>query len=287
MRRRRIFFAILIGLTIIMFFDSGIRTDGSFNFRIESDVVHSASVSRNENFVIAVDDVELFKLVNLSGDVQIIGEDRADIAVDSNITAYASTEELAAEYLQQVTVVHDIIGNKAEVRLGPTSGRRNITGIVTDFVILAPQDLVYDLELRYGTVELENLHGGVTAMINYADNINITDLNGDANLIVSYSDGFIDGIGGKLNLKVSYSELSVTKISDNMNLESRYSDINISDLDGDLVINSAFDDLEIENISGAVVGHSTYSSVNGLDVGTNKHWEMSDGSLKLLTGNSN
>lgn len=285
--RRRIFFAILIGLTILMFIDPQIETNSSFNIVIDKEMSNSASASYNQKQIFEISDIDIFKLVNSRGNVQIVGEDRLDIVVYSTITAFAKTEELVQEYLQGIEVVAKTLGNQLEIGLTLPKDRLTTTQVVSDYIVQVPHGLAYDLELSYGTVKLENLAGVITAIINYADSINVTNHSGDAFFIISYSDGIVNGIDGELNLTSAYSDLEVMNISEDMTLHSRYSDVLISDLAKDLEILSAFDDLRLENIAGSVRGVSTYSEVNGLGLGTDQFWEYENGSVKLLHGDSN
>ncbi len=94
----------------------------------------------------------------VNGGIEIIGEDRSDVALEARVSAWAPSESEANDLLRQVVI--DTANGELRDR-GPHSHFLNRTGYSVDYHLRVPQHLAADLHTMNGGIDLAHLDGNL------------------------------------------------------------------------------------------------------------------------------
>lgn len=273
MNRKRIFYTILIVLTVAAIWD--IRTNLHLGEVIEQSVTYEGNnvkfegetASRETQTVILASGLHALELANQFGDVEIIGEKRDDISVTNKLTVYAVTQAIAIEYLDELNLQQ--ITRDGVTQLKVLTGKQpdGVNGVQSDFVVRMPEQLALKLDAAFGDINVESIKGAFTGNLEFVERIVINELYGATSLDVSYSLGEVTNIYSDLLVKSAFSLLNIQQVTGNMKLESQYSIFSGESLEGNLVYNGNFDELNLHDVGGDLTGKSRYSSLLGRGIG--------------------
>ncbi len=184
-----------------------------------------------------------------AGSITITGADVADCNIVATITGYAPTEEEAQELAEQVAIEMETIGSTLKVRADkPHTG--NNQSISVSYRIVVPQQTNVDCHSSYGSLDLANIDGTVTART---------------------SSGSVDAeqIRGSANLSSSYGSITCERFSN-----------------GDLVVKTSSGKVTISDATfGRCDAATSYGSVTGHSLsGETIKFRSSSGSIDLTDG---
>ena len=124
-------------------------------------------------------------VIGKNGGIELVGEDRNDVALEAQVIAQASSREDAERLVHEVRVETD--GTiRAE---GPKTGNWSV-----NFKLRVPRHLAAELKTENGGINLANLDGTVRAQTTNGG-ISLSDLGGDALLGRAGADQFRQHLG--------------------------------------------------------------------------------------------
>ncbi len=117
---------------------------------------------------------------SMNGGIEVIGEDRTDVALEARVSAHAGTQSEAEAILKEISIS---TGGTVEAH-GPThSGQRNWS---VGYKLLVPHLLAGKFHTMNGGLSLASIHGDITGettngglhIENLGGNVNVTTTNG-------------------------------------------------------------------------------------------------------------
>ncbi|WP_324716506.1 hypothetical protein U7230_14305 [Carboxydochorda subterranea] len=221
-----------------------------------------------------------------------------DVELESRLTVYATSEQAARQYLQQLRVrlvSTEEGGARLEVdrpALTPSevkrvklelAGRmpsdglvqlRNSSGTVSVSGVAGPS-FVYN---SMGRTELHDLRGHWRVDVPFSDltvrrvagsmevsgsyaSSTIDDVRGDLTVRADFRDQRMSGVGGRLSARVRYGRLEADGVGRGAEVDGHFADVTLRDVRGDVAASTGYGNLLVERPLGSVDLTSRYTGV--------------------------
>lgn len=293
MQRKRIVALLLIILFVVMIVDFRLNNEdvlADFFIQFETRSMHSiTNINLNNETPIATykrgfsyqaQDINNMLIDNNIGSVKVIGHNKEEIEVEYQINVFANNRELAEDFIEELTVDYEVIGDLLMVRTVSKSPKPlEIRGYEINFDIKAPQRLFVELKNRYGNTELRNFTNGVDLKAKYSlttlsdlkgnirvendyGNLEIENLDGEISLNTSYNNNNINNLKGSLRIDTSYAQYQLKNIEADTVLVGKYGGGNIESVNGSLDFDIKYMGLSIDRVTGKISGNMEYGEVN-------------------------
>lgn len=241
----------------------------------------------------------IIKAVN-GCDLRVVGWEELKVKFDLDVTVTSSDKNYEKEYIENFKIREDIGNIRAVFEMEKFErsaiwGIKDLltlnfgTSIETEIkgVIYVPMKNYFELELKYGEVELSEISGEIvlesrSSKIELVNCPNIRGIENDygelkikksgGNSKFEIRSGIVDisSFSGKLDLTSEYGEIGISEISEDLKIESRSADIKINGVGGNLEIVAPYSNLNISDVKGTVQVEDRSSEIKITDVGSIK-----------------
>lgn len=270
MSRKKITTLIFLGLIAIFLYD--FIVNGFYVFEnyfdaprfkrlpvVQADTPYA---SRKDEIIIDRENVQEFQLYNPYGKVVVLGEEREDIKIDSEITIFAAEEEQAQAYLTKVKVDKNKNGNTLEVYITPDESQsEEFWGMKVDYIVRVPRDL--DLKIdAYIFLRVDNIQGD----INLRNSGSTTISKVDGSVVLGLNHGFarVSDINGRVEVGGSFTNYRYSK--DEQAIIGGIGDLMLEDVIGDTFFYVQNGRIVLRKIVGNISGESSYGSLEAVDI---------------------
>ncbi|MCF8430827.1 MAG: DUF4097 domain-containing protein, partial [Melioribacteraceae bacterium] len=241
----------------------------------------------------------IIKAVN-GCDLRVVGWEELKVKFDLDVTVTSSDKNYEKEYIENFKIREDIGNIRAVFEMEKFErsaiwGIKDLltlnfgTSIETEIkgVIYVPMKNYFELELKYGEVELSEISGEIvlesrSSKIELVNCPNIRGIENDygelkikksgGNSKFEIRSGIVDisSFSGKLDLTSEYGKIGISEISEDLKIESRSADIKINGVGGNLEIVAPYSNLNISDVKGTVQVEDRSSEIKITDVGAIK-----------------
>lgn len=167
------------------------------------------------------------KIMNKYGNIRVIEGKENSITFKIEIIGKGSTEQLAKEYAETVSIDFSQNGNTVTAETKLQSLNCNNCGRSTHYTVIAPKSAIMDLQNKYGNISLDDVKTPLEIEIGYG--------NFQANSLA------------KTEVEIKYGKVDIKSCSE-LDLDSKYSDIKIGQVEK-LKVDSKYDKFNIGSVS--------------------------------------
>lgn len=225
------------------------------------------------------------KIINKYGNINVIEGKENSITFKIEIIGKGSTEQLAKEYAETVSIDFSQNGNTVTAETKLKSINCNNCGRTTNYTVIAPKSAIMDLQNKYGNIYLEDVKTPLKIGVGYGNfranslaktevdikygNVEITSCS-DLDLDSKYSNIKIDKIE-KLKADSKYDKFNIGSVSD-FNLETAYTDVKIDKLNRRFIANDfKYCKLNISEVATNFSEIKISAAYSGLNIGLTKN----------------
>lgn len=183
---------------------------------------------------------------NDRGDVAVRGEDRDNVKTDYTITISSNDEEVLSRLEEEIELSKTAEEDVLNVSVDRSVPEREQVLIEAEISVLAPQDLVLEVQNNYGVTEVYSWRENIDLDSNYSQ-INLDDIEAEnLALISSYADVNLQDINSTLLMDLSYTDMTIAGSSLSLQGEISYGALEGSAVAGESSLQTEFADVDLD-----------------------------------------
>jgi hypothetical protein len=233
---------------------------------IKADIAEhrSSATARNTTTAPVTAATKDLRIAELRGQLTVMGEDRADVAVELETQGYATTEEEARATAKRIVAeLRDVSGSLTATVLVPRGTRR----YRADMTIRVPRTLPVQLEVINGPLEVRNV-----ARLRFTairSKCSIRDVAGEVrgeardgdlevvrarsvNVVGRRTEAQLERIEGDVTLELTDADLELREVTGDVRIEGRRLDMRAADIRGATRINQIDGEIRLDRITNPV-----------------------------------
>lgn len=218
---------------------------------------------------------------NQLGSIEIVGEKRDNIVVDSTINVYAN-QEVSNAFIEDIDI--SIIDKSSSYNISlenPGVIPNHINGIGVDYKVKVPEELALDLYNQYGKVTVNNIKNDVDVRNSY-DLVDMNDINGNINLRNRFGKLTVKDITGKAEINARHCDIvDISNISDKLEIDSEFSQVELNDINARTDLDFHYGSLVFNNLNDIIELKSSFTAIQGRNVNHAVEADMRYGAIDL------
>jgi hypothetical protein len=216
----------------------------------------------------------LISVQNISGDIEIHGEDQNQVVIRTTKRVKARSQKEAEEWAEKVNINFDdrAEGLFIEVKM-PKGWAESLGSLLTKIFEKQPSVQVdFDIRTpREVEVKVASVSGDVL-VASVEKNVAVDVVSGDLE---------ISHIGGDLSIDAISSDMVLQDVAGDLDIDAISSDMEVTNIDGDVSIDVTSGDLTGKHIRGKCTVDGTSGDVNVTDVSGDVHIDVTSGDIRI------
>ena len=184
------------------------------------------------------------QIENKYGHIRIVEGTDNTITFKIEIIGKGSTEALAKEYAETVSIDFNQSGDRVSAATSLESIRCNNCGRTTNYTVVVPKGVTMNLNNKYGNIYLENAIKPLNIDLKYG-NLEANNL-ANLNIDIKYGNVTINACED-LKIDCGYAKIKIGR-ANRITTESKYDDFQIGTV-SDLVMNTKYTKVKIEKLN--------------------------------------
>jgi len=216
----------------------------------------------------------LISVQNISGDIEIQGEDQNQVVIRATKRVKARSQKEAEEWAEKVNISFDERpdGLFIEVKM-PKGWSESLGSLLTKLFEKQPSVLV-DFDIRTPR-EVE------VKVASISGDISVASVEKDVAVDVVSGDLEIAHIGGNLSIDAVSGDMVFQDLAGDLNIDAISSDMEITNIEGDVSIDVTSGDLIGKHIGGKCAVDGTSGDVDVTDVYGDVHIDVTSGDISI------
>jgi len=245
---KRLIFTLLVSILVSSSVAYGQRNQKEFR----REVTKEFSTSDNQSL----------EIENKYGLIRIVEGTENKISFNIEIIGKGTTDALAKQYAESVTIDFKQSGNKVSAKTVMESLNCNNCGRTTNYTVVIPKGVTMNLDNKYGNIYLENSIKPLNVVLKYG-NMEANTL-ANVNIDIKYGNASIDACDN-LNIDCGYAKFKIGKV-DRINVNSKYDDFQIGTV-SDIQMNTKYTKVMIEKLNNSFICNDfKYCTLNISDI---------------------
>ncbi len=241
--------------------------------------------------------IKTVSIVNTNGDVEITSKKSGDIEITATKKVFYRDRDEAEDFLDEIKINVSTSAATLQIKTIPPEDdfwykfyRKKVTGYRVEYKIVMPENLVGEIENKYGDVGVVNIksissnnHSGNTFVESINGNADLTNSYGKVN--ISYIEGDLisknksgnttaKGIKGTVDIKNTYGKVKLTKAGKNVIIENKSGNVDATFIEQGLEISNSYGSVYVEKVGKELKVYSKSGAVEANNI---------DGSVDLTT----
>lgn len=235
------------------------------------------------------------RVANRSGELTIVGEDRADIALSVQIAVEADSQRDGEARLDQVTIPMDASGDAVEIGppeyeesvhsgvilFGIKFGIHGLRGTRVDMRLRVPRSCAVQAMNRSGPLRLANVQRGVR-LESRSGRLEVTDVTGDLSVDSRSGSTEVRNVNGKVTIDSRSGKVELEGVTGDVRIQARSGVAMVRSVRGSVTLSTRSGKMQLEDIGGAIeaTGHSGMFEYRGR-VNQSISVELQSGAVRL------
>ena len=206
------------------------------------------------------------EIENKYGHIRIVEGTENKISFNIEIIGKGTTEALAKQYAESVSIDFKQSGDKVSAKTVTQSVTQSLNcnncGRTTNYTVVVPKGVTLNLDNKYGNIYLENSIKPLNVILKYGNMEAATLAN--VNIDIKYGNVSIDACDD-LKIDCSYAKFKIGKAG-KINAESKYDDFQIGTI-SDISMNTKYTKVRIEKLNNSFICNDfKYCTLNVSDI---------------------
>ncbi|KNF07498.1 hypothetical protein CLPU_16c00540 [Gottschalkia purinilytica] len=237
-------------------FKSFVKRVTRTNYKYSQDIEDTFTISSEGKNELKVDDYY--------GDVSIVKGEGNEVKVEAKITYKYDDNKYGQKTVKDFLKVRE---NGDSIEINTSDVKDYFNRLSSDvfiekmeYRVTLPNNLLLDLDQKYGKTNLENIEKPIDVDSNYS-NMTLKNITGKLDIESGYSDISIDSVNGDVEIEDKYSEIDIKNVSGNLKADKKYGDMSLEKINNNLDIVSEYANIDIKESNKSVYIKSKYGDI--------------------------